>query len=92
MRKIIYRAEVWFSGRVQGVGFRWTTLQVAREFDVSGTVKNLQDGRVHLVAEGEENEVTGFVDELRKQMEAYIRETEVRNETAEPRLKGFRIL
>jgi len=46
--------RVHYEGRVQGVGFRYTIKNLAREFDVSGTVKNLPDGRVELVAQGEE--------------------------------------
>ena len=56
--------QVHYEGRVQGVGFRWTVKALAREFDVTGTVKNLPDGRVELVAQGEETE--GFLDAIRK--------------------------
>ena len=47
------RRRVVFSGRVQGVGFRFTCQSLARGFDVAGYVRNLADGRVELVAEGE---------------------------------------
>ena len=46
----VYHETVYFSGRVQGVGFRFTTLQVAKEFEVAGFVSNLPDGRVRLEA------------------------------------------
>ena len=45
--------KVIFTGRVQGVGFRYTTKQIALGFDVSGTVKNLSDGTVELRLMGE---------------------------------------
>ena len=48
----VHHETVWFSGRVQGVGFRFTALQVAREFEVAGYVENLYDGRVCIEAEG----------------------------------------
>ena len=45
------RVQLIYSGRVQGVGFRYTVKQVAAGYDVAGTVRNLPDGRVELVAE-----------------------------------------
>ena len=53
------RREVYFSGRVQGVGFRYTVRMVASRFAVTGFVKNLPDGRVQLVAEGLTNHEIG---------------------------------
>ena len=44
--------EIFYSGRVQGVGFRYTAKTVAAGFEITGTVRNLPDGRVELVAEG----------------------------------------
>lgn len=88
----VFHLEAWFSGRVQGVGFRFTTVQIAREFEVSGTVKNLMDGRVHLVAQGTQEEVRAFLGELRREMEDYIRETETRESRGPRSLSGFRIL
>ncbi|MCH8149267.1 MAG: acylphosphatase [Planctomycetes bacterium] len=54
------RRTVYFTGRVQGVGFRYTACEVARSFGVVGVVKNLPDGRVQMVAEGEPGEVSRF--------------------------------
>jgi acylphosphatase len=65
--------RVYFSGRVQGVGFRFTSQQIARGFDVDGYVRNLPDGRVELVAEGHPAEVDGFLAAIRDVMRAYIR-------------------
>lgn len=56
--------RVIFSGRVQGVGFRYTTKDLARGFDVCGWVKNLPDGTVELQVMGEEDEVEDFIREI----------------------------
>ena len=54
------RLHIFYSGRVQGVGFRFTTKQVAQGFEVTGMVRNLPDGRVELVAEGQRGELEEF--------------------------------
>ena len=64
---------VYFSGHVQGVGFRYTTYRLAARFDVVGFVRNLPDGRVHLVVEGEPDELDRFLDALDSQMQGLIR-------------------
>lgn len=76
------RYIVHFDGRVQGVGFRFTTQHVAANYDVAGYVQNLPDGRVRLEAEGEAQTVQSFLDDLRSQMHRYIHNTDV--ETAQP--------
>ncbi|MCL4134751.1 UNVERIFIED_CONTAM: hypothetical protein GTU68_024800 [Idotea baltica] len=69
--------EVYFSGHVQGVGFRYCTLQVAKGYEVTGTVSNLADGRVFLEAEGSERECGLFLRAVQEELETYIRKTEV---------------
>ena len=56
----VHHERAYFTGRVQGVGFRYAALQVAREFEVSGFVSNLPDGRVVLEAEGVPDQVDAF--------------------------------
>ena len=56
------RRHVWFSGRVQGVGFRYTCQTLARGFDVAGLVRNLADGRVELVVEAGAGSPAGYPD------------------------------
>jgi len=68
------RMETLFSGNVQGVGFRYTTVRVASGFDVSGYVRNLADGRVHLLAEGEAEELDAFLAAVEEAMGGYIRD------------------
>ncbi len=72
MKESTVRRIVHFSGRVQGVGFRATTRSIARSFRVGGYVKNLADGRVELVAEGERAEVARFIDSVKDRMQRNI--------------------
>ena len=69
---------VLYSGHVQGVGFRFTVREVAEGFEVTGTVRNLSDGRVEVVAEGERAELEAFREAIR---EAGLRSL-IRQETA----------
>ena len=64
--------EIYFSGRVQGVGFRYTTRRIAANYDVTGFVKNLPDGRVLLVVEGRGDEVDSLVSAVQREMEENI--------------------
>jgi acylphosphatase len=66
------RRVILFSGTVQGVGFRYTAFRTAANYDVTGAVRNLPDGRVECVVEGERAEVEAFLTELRRRMEGYI--------------------
>ena len=52
--------DIFYSGHVQGVGFRYTAKTVAAGFEISGTVRNLPDGRVELTAEGAREELEAF--------------------------------
>jgi acylphosphatase len=85
----VCHATVLFSGRVQGVGFRYQTLQVAREFEVSGWVANLPDGRVQLEAEGRPDEVKDFIVAVQERMEGHIRKVEQTTATRTPQYSGF---
>jgi acylphosphatase len=71
--------EVWYTGHVQGVGFRAQVLGIARGYDVTGFVQNLTDGRVYLHAEGSGNEVEAFSEEIIKSLDGHIRNVEVRD-------------
>ncbi len=87
----VFHLTAHFSGRVQGVGFRYTAYQVAKEFEVSGYVENLSDGRVRLEAEGEQSEVESFLDSIRDRMDGLIREVDDTTETRSAFFSGFSI-
>ncbi len=72
------RLHASFRGRVQGVGFRFTTERIARHFKVTGCVRNLPNGKVELVAEGEEQALVDFLKALREgPMSHYIEDIEI---------------
>lgn len=54
------------TGMVQGVGFRYTTKHIAYKYDISGTVKNLDDGSVEIQALGEESKLDQFIEAVKK--------------------------
>lgn len=70
------RRQLTYAGQVQGVGFRYTSHSIAKRYEVSGYVRNLPDGRVELVAEGEGAELDRFLKELAEQMSDRIRSVE----------------
>ena len=78
-----------YTGRVQGVGFRYQTLQVAKGYEVSGYVQNLPDGRVRLEVRGEPAELEAFLTAVAEQMDGYIRKAERTAGTGEGRFQGF---
>ena len=83
--------RVIYSGHVQGVGFRWTTQGVARGFAVTGFVRNLRDGTVELLAQGEAGEVDRFLEAVEDRLEANISESAVTPVDGEPELARFEI-
>lgn len=87
------RINVLYSGRVQGVGFRYACKSVAMGFDIAGTVKNLSDGRVELIAEGEENELNEFRQAIRDEgMGRLIKNEEIDWSEATAEFRGFEII
>jgi len=87
----VHHEAVHFSGRVQGVGFRFQALQIAREFDVAGYVTNLADGRVYLEAEGAAGDVTAFIATIEERMHGYIRKVERVDAKRPAQFSGFSI-
>jgi len=88
---MMLRKTAHYSGQVQGVGFRATTVHTARGYDVTGYVRNLSDGRVELVAEGEREEVNKFLDAVADRMRDYIRSVQVDDSAASGQFTRFEI-
>jgi acylphosphatase len=83
--------EVWYTGHVQGVGFRYTTLAIARRFAVTGFVRNLADGRVHMLAEGASDELDGFLLEISSRMGHFVRDVQEERRPATGQYRSFDI-
>jgi acylphosphatase len=84
-----HHETAYFTGRVQGVGFRYTALQVAREYDVAGFVSNLADGRVQLEAEGRPEEIDSFIKAVQERMHGNIRRVDRFTSRREAQFAGF---
>ena len=87
----VFHFTVFFEGHVQGVGFRFTTFQIAKGYEVCGFVKNLIDGRVQLEIEGDREECVGFIRSLNEEMAGFIRDKSQSEDRRKPEFKAFRI-
>jgi acylphosphatase len=82
---------VHYTGKVQGVGFRATAVEIARDFPVTGWVKNLADGRVQLLVEGPEDAVEKFLDKVRTRWKKNIDKEQVEKPEVSGKYKTFDI-
>lgn len=84
--------QIFYEGRVQGVGFRYTVRHLAKGYDVTGSVRNLADGRVELQVAGAADEVGAFLTAIREsELSGHIRK-EVEHDIPPPvGVKGFKI-
>ncbi|MGH7996673.1 MAG: acylphosphatase [Opitutaceae bacterium] len=86
-----HHATVHFEGHVQGVGFRFAVLQVAKEYEVAGFVQNLPDGRVVLESEGGAEDLDAFVAAIERRMQGYIRKIDRQTRERPAQFQGFTI-
>jgi acylphosphatase len=87
----VHRRTCHFSGRVQGVGFRYKVHNLAMPHDVRGYVRNLPDGRVELVMEGPDSEMDHLLDSIRRKMNQFIKRVDTQVEPASGQFTGFAI-
>ena len=83
---------VYYSGNVQGVGFRATAVEIARNHPVTGWVRNLPDGRVQLLVEGSEEGVERFLRAVHNRWKDNIKKEQIEKQEASGTLKGFTIV
>ena len=86
------RVTNYYAGLVQGVGFRYTVRMTATEYDVVGAVRNLEDGRVQLIAEGHREELEDFLVAVRQsEIGRFIRQEQTQWSDAKNEFRGFEI-
>lgn len=85
------RRDVYYSGRVQGVGFRYNAQRIATGFDVTGYVQNLSDGRVWLVVEGKPGEIGSLMRSIEDSMRSNIDNVESSSDDYVGEFEGFSI-
>lgn len=86
------RLKIFYSGRVQGVGFRYTAKTVATGFEITGLIRNLPDGRVELIAEGAHAELEAFRAAIREEgLAGFIRDESVNWLEAQNEFRSFEI-
>ena len=90
-KPIPIRRIAYFNGNVQGIGFRYTACQIAKDHAVAGYVKNLLDGRVEIIAEGLPQDVDRFVANVEQIMKSYIEFTTSTDSTATAEYASFGI-
>jgi acylphosphatase len=91
-RSVIASIQVFYEGKVQGVGFRYIVKQIAKGFDITGSVRNLHDGKVELQATGDENEVKAFLEAIgQSELRGHISKQSETPLTDPPDFHGFEI-
>jgi len=84
-------AHVYYSGWVQGIGFRYTVLDIARQQKIGGWVKNLDDARVEVVVEAEEDVLNSFLQQVNQHFSQYIKDVDIEWLPASSEFSDFQI-
>ncbi|OGW82790.1 MAG: hypothetical protein A2987_00920 [Omnitrophica bacterium RIFCSPLOWO2_01_FULL_45_10] len=85
------RVHIYYSGSVQGVGFRFTAERLANSLGLTGWVKNLRDGRVEILCEGKVSAIEEFMEKINSIFKEYIRDSDVEWGEATGEFNGFGI-
>jgi acylphosphatase len=83
--------HIWFSGRVQGVGFRYTAQRIASRYGLTGYVRNTHDGKVEMVAQGQPEDIENCIRDIRETFGAYVRDVQENEVPVDSRYKSFEI-
>jgi len=83
--------HITFSGEVQGIGFRFTALNVATQYHLTGYVRNLPNGMVEMLAQGPAQDIDDCIRNLQESFAGYVREAKTEDAAFDPKHKGFKI-
>lgn len=83
--------HIFFSGAVQGVGFRFTAQRIALRDNLAGFVRNCPDGRVEMHVQGPEEDITDCLRDIGESFAGYIRETEIEEVPPDEKYINFQI-
>jgi acylphosphatase len=83
--------HIIFTGRVQGVGFRFTAHRIARLNQLKGFIRNLPNGSVEMLAQGYSEDVDDCIENIKESFAGYIKDTEIEELPLDPRYKDFKI-
>ncbi len=83
--------HIIFIGRVQGVGFRFTVLDIANHYRLTGVVRNLPDGTVEMIAQGPAEAIANCIRDIKESFEVYVRETKIEEIPIDCQYKDFKI-
>ena len=85
------RAHIFFTGIVQGVGFRYTTLSMAKPLGLTGWVRNLSDGRVEAIVEGKEKDIEKLCRGLKQYFDGSVSDCDISYQEFRTEFKDFTI-
>ena len=83
--------HIIFTGRVQGVGFRFTAFNIANRYNLTGFVRNLPDGGVEMLAQGPDDDVSAGVRDIKESFSSYVTETKIEEIPVERQYEEFKI-
>ena len=83
--------HIIFAGRVQGIGFRFTALDIANRYRLTGLVRNLPDGTVEMITQGPADDIADCIRDIKEAFEGYIRETKTEEIPPDPKYTDFKI-
>ena len=83
--------HIIFTGRVQGVGFRFTAYNIAHRHQLTGFVRNLFDGTVEMLAQGRPEDIDGCIRDIKESFADYIREARIEETPHDPQHTDFKI-
>lgn len=86
------QAHLYYSGRVQGIGFRYTLQDIANSQKVVGWVKNLDDARVEVMAEAEEDILNSFLQQVNQYFSQHIKDVNIEWLPSGDQFRDFRIV